>query len=447
MPLTRRGFLARTGVIVTAGVVAGCEHERTQPETTGVGEFAEQRDFRSGDEWDEVREQFAVSNDYIDMSALLIATHPRPVREAIERHRREIDANPTVYLEDHNSRLRDSARAAAGRYLGVRGSDIALTDSTTMGLGLVYNGMRLKSGEEILTTEHDYFVTHQATRQAAERTGATVRHIRLFEQVEQVSADEIVDRIVQAIRPETRVLALTWVHSSTGLKLPLQQVGKAMERVNDRRDDGDRVLICVDGVHGFGNQDFEFADLGCDFFMAGCHKWLFGPRGTGIVAATTCGWRATMPTIPSFIDDDMFAAWIDSREPSAPTTADSMTPGGFKPFEHQWAMTEAFEFQQKIGKAKVAQRTAELAAHLKDGLAGMRHIALRTPRAPELSAGIVSFDVEGFSPWAAVRRLRSRGLIATVAPYAERYVRLTPSIRNSPAEIEAALREVRALAT
>jgi isopenicillin-N epimerase len=57
----------------------------------------------------------------------------------------------------------------------------------------------------------------------------------------------------------------------------------------------------------------------------------------------------------------------------------------------------------------------------------------------------VCFDVDGMAPAAVVRRLRERRIIASVAPYATPHVRLTPSIRNSPAEIETVLRELRTL--
>jgi isopenicillin-N epimerase len=42
--------------------------------------------------------------------------------------------------------------------------------------------------------------------------------------------------------------------------------------------------------------------------------------------------------------------------------------------------------------------------------------------------------------------LRERGVVASVTPYATRYARLTPSIVNTPDEIDEALRAVRALA-
>jgi isopenicillin-N epimerase len=116
-----------------------------------------------------------------------------------------------------------------------------------------------------------------------------------------------------------------------------------------------------------------------------------------------------------------------------------MTPGGFKAFEHVWALTEAFQFHQMVGKAAIQARTRALAGRLKLALSQMPHIALRTPSDPAMSAGIVSFDIPGLSADAVVRRMRTAKLIGSAAPYAKRHVRLTPSFRNTEADIDFAV--------
>jgi isopenicillin-N epimerase len=156
MSLRRREFLNRialgAGVAAAAGCRAGESSNLAGTEaavgTTGTSE--------PSDKWGELRQQFDLSPDYVHMSALLIVSHPAPVREAIETYRREIDRNPVLTLQEHNRDRQRAAREAAGRYLGVDADDIALTDSTTMGVGLVYNGLRLREGDEIVTTEQDY---------------------------------------------------------------------------------------------------------------------------------------------------------------------------------------------------------------------------------------------------------------------------------------------------
>src|SRR3954469_20685897 len=92
---------------------------------------------------------------------------------------------------------------------------------------------------------------------------------------------------------------------------------------------------------------------------------LFGPRGTGIIAGTKQGWEAVLPTVPSFIDSEMWQAWYSGTEPAGPTTGSRRTPGGYKAFEHLWALPQAFALHQGIGRARVAERTHALARQLK----------------------------------------------------------------------------------
>ncbi|MDQ3607090.1 MAG: aminotransferase class V-fold PLP-dependent enzyme, partial [Gemmatimonadota bacterium] len=301
-----------------------------------------------------------------------------------------------------------------------------------MGLGLVYNGLALRPGQEILTTEHDHRATHESLRFKAERSGASLRRIPLYRRLEEVTEEEIVETLSRAVQPRTRVVAVTWVHSSTGLKLPIGRIAQALERVNAGRAQNDRVIFCVDGVHAFGVEDGTVSDLGCDFLMAGTHKWLFGPRGTGIVWGNPRAQAAVAPTIPSFTRDGSWGG--------------EMTPGGFHSFEHRWALKEAFEFHQRLGKARVAARIHELNRQLKEGLAGMPNVKLHTPMQESLSAGLVCFDVRGMRPSQVVQRLRQQGIVGSTTPYATSYARLTPGLLNSPEEIDAALRAVRALA-
>ena len=398
-------------------------------------------------DWTAVKAQFQTAPDEVNMSAMLIATHPLPVRKAIDQFRRELDWRPVTYLEDNNRRLQGYSRAAAGRYLGLTGDQVALTDSTTLGAALVYGGLKLSYGDEIVTTNQDYYITHESLRRAALRNGSVVRRIDLFDSIETVSEADMVARLMAAITPRTRAFALTWVHSSTGLKLPLPAISAALAQVNATRQEPERIILAVDGVHGFGNQDATLASLGCDILMAGCHKWLFGPRGTGIIAANAQGWSRLRPSVPSYVDSAAWTAWINNAPLLENTDGPLMSPGGFKAFEHLWSIPAAIEFHEKIGKAHVAARTAELADQLKAGLAVMPHVRLVTPRDPRLSAGIVSFDVHGMSTDCAVARLRQRRIIASAAPYAIQHVRLTPSLMNNPAEVELALAEVRGLAS
>ena len=355
-----------------------------------------------------------------------------------------MDTDPIGYWFEHEEKQEAQVLQAAAEYLGANPTDIALTDSTTMGLGLLYGSLKLGNEQEILTTTHDHYSTETALRLRAERTGAMARQIHLYRSTRTVSRDEIVDSLRKGITPMTRIVAVTWVHSSTGLKLPIHDMALAIQAINRSRDEQDRIIFCVDGVHALGVEDFRVSELGCDFLIAGTHKWMFGPRGTGLVWGHPKAWPIARATIPTF-SGQAYDLWMENKSSKDLPPSVHMTPGRFHSFEHRWALSEAFTFHQSIGKSKVTQRIYELNQQLKQGLAAMPHVTLHTPMSQDLSAGIVCFEVAGLAPRQVVEKLRQRGIVGSVTPYATKYARLAPSLINSPKEIETTLEEIRKL--
>jgi selenocysteine lyase/cysteine desulfurase len=141
--------------------------------------------------WGDIRRQFGLDPHAINLTAWLLASHPRPVHYAIERHRAALNRNARLYLDQHEGQLEVATRVAAGEYLGVSRDEVALTDSTTMALGLLYGGLRLRPGQELLTTTHDFYSTHEALRLRAERDGATLHKATLYRRPDRASVDEI----------------------------------------------------------------------------------------------------------------------------------------------------------------------------------------------------------------------------------------------------------------
>jgi isopenicillin-N epimerase len=442
--MDRRDFLIRSTLGTTALALVGSEALAAPgtTDTTPGGSAQTRPAARVLGTWEAVRAEFdRAAPDHMHMASFFLVSHPRAVREAIERHRNGLDADPLGYIENNVGTLERAVRTAASGYLACNPDDLAMTDSTTQGLGVVYGGLELRPKQEILSTTHDHIVTNIALDYRAQRAHSQVRRIALYDDPSLASTDEIASRLAKAIKPQTRVIALTWVHSGTGVKLPLPALAEVVARANAKRTEGDRALLFVDGVHGFGNQDFEVGKLGCDFFIAGCHKWLFGPRGTGLVWGRREAWPITKPSIPSM--DMMFRTEPLDQLPPAPF----MTPGGFHSFEHRWALSAAFDMHQQIGKAKVAARVAELNTRCKQGLAKLKRVKIKTPMSPELSAGIICFEVEGMKPEQVVAQLATKKIIASTTPsfYTPTYVRLAPSLLTLEADVDRAVAAVAAL--
>ncbi|WP_416757701.1 aminotransferase class V-fold PLP-dependent enzyme [Pseudomonas sp. BNK-6] len=415
----RRTFLKQAGILA-AGLPLGAGALAASGTSTSAPSPAPK------DPWAQLRLLFDQDPDSIHFSNFLVTSHPRPVREAIERHRANIDRNPGLAMDwdlQEPWKREAEVRRWAGRYLQAKPGQIALTGSTSEGLAMIYGGLHVRPDQEILTTVHEHYATEYSLNFRVAKQGTQVRKISLFKDPHRVSKDEILGSIKRSIRPNTRVLGMTWVQSGSGVKLPIGEIGQLVDEFNRNRDDKDRIIYVVDGVHGFGVDNLDFPDMHCDYFISGTHKWMFGPRGTGIICARSEELKDVTPSVPTFSEDNNFAT--------------SMTPGGYHAFEHRWALDEAFKLHLQLGKAKVQARIHALNSYLKQRLQELPQVELVTPLSPELSAGFTFFriknqDCDQFAAYLMANRVVVDAVDRDVGPV----IRTAPGLLNDEQQID-----------
>jgi selenocysteine lyase/cysteine desulfurase len=413
----RRDFLKQAGILAAALPLGA-----SLPALASASAVAP----LSRNKWTQLQQLFDQDPDYLHFSNFLITSHPRPVREAIEQHRAALDKNPGLAMDwdlGVIEQREENVRVWAARYLQANAKQIALTGSTTEGLATIYGGVHVRPDQEILTTAHEHYATHTILALRTERDGTRVRKIPLFKDVYSASKAEILANIDNAIRPETRVLGMCWVHSGSGLKLPIGEIGAIVDKHNRGRSDADRIVYVVDGVHGFGVDNLNFAQMNCDFFIAGTHKWMFGPRGTGIICSRFEEVRYVTPIIPTFSEATAFST--------------TMTPGGYHAFEHRWALDEAFKLHLQLGKADVEARIHALNSYLKQRLQQRPQIELVTPLSPALSAGFTFFRVKDKdSDKIAAHLMANRVIADAVHRDVGPVIRTAPGLLNDEAQID-----------
>ena len=254
-----------------------------------------------------------------------------------------------------------------------------MTDSTTMGLGVVYGGLRLEPGDEVLTTEHDFYSTHEALRLAAgshavrpcgewrstttrpppTRTRSSARLLEGVTPVDQGDRDHV-----------------------DALEHRREAPGRAPSPTRSTAGDAEPPLLCVDAVHALGVEAEALPDLGCDVLVAGTHKWLFGPRGTGIVWANERAWAAMDPGDPAVrgrqlpgLDrrrrPDAHRRWHAASRPAA--TTPSSTAGR--------SPTPSGSTSTSASRPSTSAPTAQ-ATQLKAGLAEIAALRVVTPTDP-----------------------------------------------------------------
>ena len=139
-------------------------------------------------DWDSVQAQFLLDPTLAQFAAFVLSPHTKLLDAAITGYRDELGVDTESALIAGLER-ETAVRTAAAAYHGGGAEQYALTDSTTMGLGLVYGGLELHAGDEVLTTTHDFYSTEDSLRLLRKRTGASIQRVTLYDDPAQATLD------------------------------------------------------------------------------------------------------------------------------------------------------------------------------------------------------------------------------------------------------------------
>ena len=342
---------------------------------------------------------------------------PRRVAQALkDRIDLEMDQGPTTHpVYESGREIQAQARQAAARLLNAAPEDMLVTRNTTEGLNIVLSGLDWQSGDEIITCN----LEHSSVLVTSLVTGR--RHevkVRVVDLDPHDSRETILGKFEAAFTPRTRLLFVSHVEYSTGLRMPAAELTRLAHDGNAQ--------IMLDGAQTGGHLHLDMAAEGFDYYSIPGQKWVLGYEGVGAlyirrelietVHPAHAGGRALLHAEDQPVDPD------DLRFNSA-----SMEKfhGGSSSVPLQAAFLEAVNFVEEVGVQEIEQRNRALAARLKGQLADIPGVHLYSPMEPDLSSGLVAFALAGQPAPAVVERLWSDHRIVV------RQVGYPPGIRAS----------------
>jgi len=198
---------------------------------------------------------------------------PTPVLEAQRAWRDRLERQPARFLAGELEAHLDGAREDVARFLNADPAGLAFVPNATTGVNTVLASLRFHEGDELLASDHEYNATLNALRAAAARDGARVTLVRIPFPVEDPA--QVVEAYLEAVTPRTRLALVSHVTSVTALVLPIA----AIVRELDRRG----VDTLVDAAHAPGMVPVDLDALGAAYWTGNGHKWLCGPKGSGLL--------------------------------------------------------------------------------------------------------------------------------------------------------------------
>lgn len=321
--------------------------------------------------WEEVRKLYDFEDRFIMMNNGTLGPMPRSVFNTLTRAFRVQVSNP---YDGYNylPAIRESVRTKLAAFVGASPDEVAITSNTTEGLNFVVNGLDLAAGDEVLMSNLEHPGHIGPWKLKEKRTGIRIKEVALSPTAR--SIDEIVSAFAAAIGPKTKVISISHTVFITGLIMPLKELSRL---AHDRG-----LLILADSAHGIGMLDLDMKALGIDFFASSPYKWLGAPTGVGLLYVRKEALDRVFPTVVS-------SGWESS------TAASKLDPSGQRSDAMLYALDEALNFNNRIGKSRIERRIKVLAARLKQELAKVPGVKVHTPLDPYLSAGLTAFSMGG----------------------------------------------------
>jgi len=388
--LNRRAFLRLCGALGTAAYAAkasgleGIEAASQSVADRPPGEVAKDEFY-----WREIQLAFKLDRTLINLNNGFTCPCPRVVLESVWRYMEMINMLP-VHYQGMVANNVQTVRLRMAAEFGCDPEEMALTRGASESLQIAQNGIDLKAGDEVITTEQDYPRMLTTWDQRMRREGIKVTRLQFPVPTTQ---DDLYERFEKAITPRTKVFHFCHITNLTAQMFPVQRLSRLA------RSKG--IVTIVDGAHALGHFPFKLRDLECDAYGVSLHKWLLAPIGNGCLYV-----RREM--IPKF--------WPLQ---AAPERQD----GDIRKFEaigtHPWAIRaalgEALAFHQAIGAERKAARLRYLTLRWANALKSHPRVKILSNLGePPETWGVAAVNIEGIDVRALAKFLMDKYRIIVV---------------------------------
>jgi cysteine desulfurase/selenocysteine lyase len=313
-------------------------------------------------------------------------------------------------------------RQTLGQLLDAEVSSLALTWNCATALSQAALGFPLRAGDSVVTIDQEYSSNFYPWQVACERAGAKLIVVK-SEPDRTIS----LEKLLAAIVPGVRLVAVSWVQFQTGFVLDLKILGDHCHRVG--------AFLIVDGIQAFGQLPFSFRSLPVDFVAGASHKWLCGTTGQGFLAVKPELMKLLQPVN---VGGGTFNRIGMDADPTAKmeVSARHFETGGIG-FFGAYAMETAIQLLLKPGIEEIAAEISSVSQVLRKGLLE-QGVELVTPLAQ--AGGITSFKLPLEKELSFLRRCREQKI--SLVKRGD-FIRISAHAFNTETEIEQVLEVMR----
>ena len=425
MTMERRGFIGSLGAII--GTLCLAKTDLLADMTAGnISELT--ANLEEDSLWRVIREQFVFPRDYIYFNTGGIGTMPAGVLQKLKTNidEGEIYPRPGHNQDDWNN-VKKKCTALLGP--GCTADELALVSTATEGINIILNGLHLQKGDEVITSTHEHPALYVPLINRAKRDGIVIRTFNPNLQ-KGMSNIEAIERL---ITKRTKMVFISHVTCTTGQVFPVKDIGQLC------RSKG--ILFALDGAQAVGNVPLDVQDCAVDYYAFSGHKWILGPKRTGILYVRKERMELLLPVTVGAYSDAGYN--VEKTELKFNPTAQRYEYGTQNESLF-YGLEKAVDFIEAIGLERIYQHNTALSEALYSGLSSIPGVEVLSPIEEKYRSSIISFKVKSrdyleISKYLTSKRIRVR----TVHEAGLNGIRVSLHLYNNMDEVNLFLQELR----
>lgn len=285
------------------------------------------------------RRSWELDDDVAYLNHGSVGLSPTPVLDAWTGWIHRIDRQRLGFFRREAEGALAEARERLGAFVGTTGDTLAFVTNATMAMLAIARGFPLEPGDEVLTSDHEYWSVNEIWQRVCREAGAKLVVRKL--PVPLPNRDKIVDELLGGVTSRTRLVIFSHITYRTSVILPVEALCRRAREMG--------VAVCVDGAHALAQLPLDIDALDCDYYVASCHKWLLAPAGTGFLYVHPRA-RDTIAPLTGVLKGD----WRDGAVM------------GTQDFSRFLAVPAAIDFMESAGLDGFRRRSHALAAYARE---------------------------------------------------------------------------------
>jgi len=366
---TRRTFLksistAAASSILPAGIASTILNDQWDIPSNVINDNSEAY-------WETIKAQFHFAEGVRYFNNASLGGSSLPIRNATNEFRDLLDGFPSKYMWGGWDEEKEATRLAIAHLFGADTEEIAINHNTTEGMNIIARSFDFKKKDEIILGNHEH--ASGTIPWMAWQVSKGIRLVRPVLPILPKDPSEIVEIYRKAITKRTKIISICHGVNTNGMVLPIKQISEMAHQHG--------VLVAVDGAQTMGMFNIDLNDLGCDFYTASAHKWLFASKGVGVFYARKESQHHLKPLMVARGYKDKSIRRLENYNT--------------RNLPEVLGIGAAVEYHNMIGADKIHNRSHELKAYFRNAVEQNPKLRLKTPGHHDLSCAIQVVEVIG----------------------------------------------------